>query len=93
MTHSFPVNKGFALIQGHRCPYLGRVTMDQTIIDVTDHESIPTAGDEVCLIGTQAKGEIKIEQFARWAGTISWEILCSITKRVPRIYKTSIATG
>ncbi|MDQ8197797.1 alanine racemase [Pelagicoccus enzymogenes] len=86
-------NKGFALIQGQRCPYLGRVTMDQTIIDVTDLDPLPRAGDEVCLIGTQNDGEIKIEQFARWAGTISWEILCSITKRVPRIYKTSIATG
>lgn len=86
-------NKGFALVQGQRCPYLGRVTMDQTIVDVTDLNPIPTAGDEVCLIGTQVGGEIKIEQFARWAGTISWEILCSITKRVPRIYKTSIATG
>ncbi|MDQ8180101.1 alanine racemase [Pelagicoccus sp. SDUM812005] len=86
-------NKGFCLIQGQRCPYLGRVTMDQTIIDVTDLDTLPQAGDEVCLIGTQADGEIKIEQFARWAGTISWEILCSITKRVPRIYKTSIATG
>ncbi|EDY80762.1 alanine racemase [Verrucomicrobiia bacterium DG1235] len=86
-------NKGFALIQGKRCPYLGRVTMDQTIIDVTDLEVSPQAGDEACLIGFQDGGEIKVEQFARWAGTISWEILCSITKRVPRIYKTSIATG
>ncbi|MBK1880551.1 alanine racemase [Pelagicoccus mobilis] len=86
-------NKGFALIQGQRCPYLGRVTMDQTIVDVTDLEHAPASGEEVCLIGTQGDGEIKIEQFARWAGTISWEILCSITKRVPRTYKTSIATG
>lgn len=86
-------NKGFALIHGQRCPYLGRVTMDQTIIDVTDLKQTPEAGEEVCLIGTQKKDEIKIEQFARWAGTISWEILCSITKRVPRIYRTSIATG
>ncbi|MDQ8184424.1 alanine racemase [Pelagicoccus sp. SDUM812002] len=86
-------NKGFALIKGQRCPYLGRVTMDQTIIDVTDLDPTPLAGEEVCLIGAQKGGEIKVEQFARWAGTISWEILCSITKRVPRIYKTSIATG
>lgn len=86
-------NTGYALVQGERCPYLGRVTMDQTIIDVTDLEASPHVGDEVCLIGSQGNGEIKIEQFARWAGTISWEILCSITKRVPRIYKTSIATG
>lgn len=86
-------NKGMALIQGKRCPYLGRVTMDQTMVDVTDLENVPTAGDEVCLIGSQETGEIKIEQFARWADTISWEVLCSITKRVPRIYKTLIATA
>ncbi|MBC2605652.1 alanine racemase [Pelagicoccus albus] len=87
-------NKGFALVNGKRCPYLGRVTMDQTIIDVTDlPENEVSVGDEVCLIGSQGGGEIKIEQFARWAQTISWEILCSITKRVPRIYKTAIATG
>lgn len=86
-------NKGFALVQGQRCPYLGRVTMDQLIIDVTDLEKPPRPGEEACLIGSQAGGEIMIEQFARWAGTISWEILCSITKRVPRIYKTSIATA
>lgn len=86
-------NKGFALVQGKRCPYLGRVTMDQTIVDVTDLETPPLSGDEACLIGEQLGGQIKVEQFARWAGTISWEILCSITKRVPRVYKTAIATG
>lgn len=86
-------NKGKALVAGQLCPYLGRVTMDQTIIDVTDLDTPPHIGEEVCLIGSQGHKEIKVEQFARWAGTISWEILCSITKRVPRTYRTSIATG
>lgn len=86
-------NKGFALIQGRRCRFLGRVTMDQTVVDVTDLTTPPRIGEEVCLIGTQDGGEIPIEEFSDWAGTISWEILCSITKRVPRIYRTSIATG
>lgn len=86
-------NKGVALLQGRRCRYLGRVTMDQTIVDVTDLPREPAIGDEVCLIGAQNGAEIQLETFSQWAGTISWEILCSITKRVPRIYKTSIATG
>lgn len=86
-------NKGFALIGGKRCRYLGRVTMDQTIVDVTDLETVPQIGDEACLIGSQGSEEILLEEFSQWAETISWEILCSITKRVPRIYRTAIATG
>ncbi|MDQ8203312.1 alanine racemase [Pelagicoccus sp. SDUM812003] len=86
-------NKGLALISGQKCPYLGRVTMDQIIVDVTDLPHAPAIGDEACLIGAQGGSEILLEEFSEWAGTISWEILCSITKRVTRIYKTSIATG
>jgi len=86
-------NKGVALIDGHRCPYLGRVTMDQLIVDVTALKTPPAAGSEACLIGEQGDDEILLEEFSKWAGTISWEILCSITKRVPRLYKTSRATG
>ncbi len=86
-------NRGCALIQGKRCPILGRVTMDQTIVDVTDLEIRPKHGDEACLIGSQDGDEIRLEEFSEWAETISWEILCSITKRVSRVYKTSIATA
>ncbi len=86
-------NRGCALINGQRCPILGRVTMDQTIVDVTDLSLRPKHGEEACLIGPQGDDEIRLEEFSEWAETISWEILCSITKRVPRIYKTSIATA
>lgn len=86
-------NRGFALIQGQRCPILGNVTMDQTIIDVTDLASPPSMGEEACLIGKQGDEEIRLEAFSASAQTIPWEILCSITKRVPRVYKTSIATA
>ena len=86
-------NRGIALVNGFRCPYLGRVTMDQTIVDVTDLPEPPRSGDEACLIGSQKREHIPLEEFSAWAETISWEVLCSITKRVPRIYKTSMATG
>lgn len=86
-------NRGFVLIRGQRCPILGRVTMDQTIVDVTDLDSSPQSGDPVTLIGEQESDAISLEEFAEWAQTISWEALCSVTKRVPRIYRTAIKTG
>jgi alanine racemase len=84
-------NRAQVLIGGRRCPVLGRVTMDQTIVDVTD-VPLPACGDEVVLIGRQGPGEIEVAEFSRWADTIPWETLCSITKRVPRIYKTALGT-
>jgi alanine racemase len=81
------------LISGERCPILGQVTMDQTIVDVTDIEGVVKSGDSVTLIGPQGKGGIRLQEFSEWAETIPWEILCSVTKRVPRIYRTAIITG
>lgn len=86
-------NCGQVLIKGKRCPILGRITMDQTIVDITDLEEAVHSGDPVTLIGPQGDGEIPLEEFSQWANTISWEILCSVTKRVPRIYRTAIQTG
>lgn len=86
-------DRGEALVRGALCPYLGRVTMDQTVIDVTDLPEPPAAGEEACLIGRQGGREVSIEDFSAKADTIAWEILCSITKRVPRIYLTSRATA
>jgi alanine racemase len=63
--------------------------MDQTIVDVTDVPAVAVS-DEVVLVGRQAQGEITIAEFSRWADTIPWETLCSVTKRVPRLYKTSL---
>jgi alanine racemase len=75
------------LINGERCRVLGRVTMDQTIVDVTALHSV-SCGDEAVLVGHQGDGEISITEFSQWADTIPWETLCSVTKRVPRIYRT-----
>jgi alanine racemase len=63
--------------------------MDQTIVDVTD---VPTVkcGDAAVLVGRQGTEEITISEFSRNADTIPWETLCSVTKRVPRLYRTSL---
>lgn len=82
-------NRAQVLLRGVRCPVLGRVTMDQTIVDVTDVPEV-MRGEEAVLVGKQGAGEITIAEFSRWADTIPWETLCSVTKRVPRLYKTSL---
>ncbi|MGE9296023.1 MAG: alanine racemase [Puniceicoccales bacterium] len=81
-------NHAFVLIRGQRCPVLGRVTMDQIVADVTD---LPDAapGDVVTLIGGQPGKQITVGEFAEWSDSIPWEVFCSITKRVPRHYKTT----
>jgi alanine racemase len=82
-------NRAHVLLRGKRCAVLGRVTMDQTIVDVTDVPGV-ACGDEATIIGQQGDAEISIAEFSDNAGTIPWETLCSITKRVPRVYKTAL---
>ena len=82
-------NRAQVLLHGRRCPVLGRVTMDQTVVDVTDLPGV-RCGDEVVLIGRQGAQEISASEFSAWADTIPWETLCSITKRVPRLYRTAL---
>jgi alanine racemase len=82
-------NRAQVLIRGRRCPVLGRVTMDQTIVDVTDLDGV-VCGDPVVLVGLQGHEEIAVSEFSRWADTIPWETLCSVTKRVPRVYRTAL---
>jgi alanine racemase len=82
-------NRASVLIHGHRCPVLGRVTMDQTIVDVTGLPAV-AAGDEAVLVGRQKNAEIGIAEFSRWGDTIPWETLCSVTKRVSRLYRTQL---
>lgn len=79
-------NASHMLVRGRRCPIRGRVTMDQTMIDVT---RVPGCriGDEVVALGSQGGEEIRARELATQAHTIPWEILTSIGARVPRIYK------
>ena len=83
-------NRAEVLIQGRRCPVLGRVTMDQTIVDITDVPGPVATGDEAVLVGKQGGGAISIGEFSGWADTIPWETLCSVTKRVPRLSFTRV---
>lgn len=79
-------NRAGVLIHGRRCPVLGRVTMDQMIVDVSRVRGV-AAGEEVVLLGRQGRDEITATELAGWAGAIPWEILTAITARVPRIYR------
>jgi alanine racemase len=74
------------LIRGRRCRLLGRVTMDQVMVDVTHLECVEP-GEEVVLLGRQGDQEILASELAAKAGTIAWEIFTGITKRVVRIYR------
>ena len=70
------------LIRGKRCPILGRITMDQFMVNVTDLPRDVAPGEEVVLFGKQGDGEITVGEIAAWAGTISWDILTRLGKRV-----------
>lgn len=78
-------NQGYVLVKGQQAPIIGRICMDHTMIDITH---IPEAGleDEVVLIGRQGNEIITPDQWAIRAGTINYEILTSISSRVPRKY-------
>lgn len=80
-------HNGCALIQGQRCPFVGRVTMDQTIVDVTDLLQPPAIGATATLIGVQSTASIDVWEFSNASGKIPWEILCAIGNSVPRIIK------
>jgi alanine racemase len=71
------------LVRGHRCRVVGNITMDTSMLDVTDIPGV-RVGEEVTLLGRHGGGEIGIHEMAGWAGTISYEVTCGISKRVPR---------
>jgi len=78
-------NKAHVLIRGKRFPIIGRVCMDQFLVDVSKDPNIKT-GDEVVLFGKQEQEEISVEEIAGMLGTINYEVLCAVGKRVPRVY-------
>lgn len=85
-------NLGYVLIHGKRAPILGRVCMDQFMVDVTD---IPEARelDEVVLMGSSQDAFLGVEELGELSGRFPYEFVCCIGKRVPRIYKRSRFDG
>jgi alanine racemase len=79
-------NRGEVLVRGHRCPVVGNVSMDLTGIDVTRVPGVEL-GDEVVLLGSQGEESITAEELARHAGTIPYEVLTNVSRRVPRFYR------
>lgn len=79
-------NKGHVLINGELAPLVGRVCMDQCMVDVTDLKQEVHVGDEVVLFGCQNGACISVDEVAADIGTISYEVVSIIGKRVPRVY-------
>lgn len=77
--------KGYVLVRGQKAPVLGRVCMDQFMIDVTD---IPDAaqGDKVTLIGREGQEMITVEMLGELSGRFNYELVCDLGKRIPRVY-------
>lgn len=78
-------SKGRVLIRGQYAPIIGRICMDQFMVDVTDIEGV-SDGDEAVLIGRQGDNQITVEEIAEIDGTINYEIVCQLGKRIPRVY-------
>jgi alanine racemase len=78
-------NCGRVLVKGCYAPIVGRVCMDQFMIDVTGIEDV-AIGDDVVLIGSQGENSISASEIAKLIGTINYEVVCMIGKRIPRVY-------
>jgi alanine racemase len=78
-------NRGSALVRGRRVPIIGRISMDVTVVDISDVASVEP-GDVVTFLGADGDGRITVEEVAEGVGTISYEILIGFTSRIPRIW-------
>ncbi len=79
-------NKASVLVQGERVRVIGRIAMDYLIIDITDIQDI-SIGTEVVLLGVDGIENISAQQLSQWGESVSGEVTCAISSRVPRIYK------
>ncbi|MBQ4347390.1 MAG: alanine racemase [Firmicutes bacterium] len=78
-------NKGRVIIKGKYAPVVGRICMDQFMVDITDIPEV-SPGDPICLLGSSEGLEISADELAMHMGTINYEVTCLITSRVPRIF-------
>ncbi|MGE5139524.1 MAG: alanine racemase [Rudaea sp.] len=91
--HRVLSNRGAVLVHGERAPILGRVSMDQIVVDVTEIAGVQQ-DDEVVLVGRQGAAEIRAEEVAALAGTINYEVTTALLPRVTRIYfRNCVAVG
>lgn len=79
-------NKAFVLINGTPCPVLGRVTMDQTVVDISRAGKV-SIGDEVVVVGEQGVCEVSADDIAAWSGTINYEVVCNLGNRLTRVHR------
>ncbi len=87
MSHRLS-NRGEVLFRGTYVPIVGRVTMDMTMIDLTGFDD-PASGEEVVIFGNQGEKKLSVDDVAGWDGSLNYEVLCRISKRVVRIYMKS----
>jgi alanine racemase len=80
-------NRGHVLVGGQRAPIIGAVSMDLTTVDVTDIPGV-ALGDEVVLLGSQGTAELGADELAAAAGTIPYEVLTNVSRRVPRFCRS-----
>ncbi len=78
-------DQGYVLIRGKKAPIIGRICMDQTMVDVTDIPGVQI-GDNAVLIGRSGDEEITVDYLAQLTGTLNYEIICGISRRTPRVY-------
>ncbi|MEG0591481.1 MAG: alanine racemase, partial [Lachnospiraceae bacterium] len=78
-------NKGYVLIRGKKAPIIGRICMDQFMVDVTDIEGV-RFGDKVTLIGRDHEEWLPVEILSELSGRFNYEFVCDLGKRIPRVY-------
>ena len=78
-------NLGRVLIHGQSARIIGRICMDQFMVDVTELGEVKT-GDDVILVGTDGTERISVEELADQSGSFNYEFICDIGKRIPRVY-------
>lgn len=79
-------NRARVLVGGRWAPVRGRICMNLTMVDLTDHDPAPQPGDEVVLLGSQGSRGIILDELAEWAGTIGYEVSCALGRSNPRHY-------
>ena len=78
-------NRAYMTVKGRKAPVIGRVCMDQLMLDVSNIDKV-TSGDEVTVIGDGTDGSMTFDDIAAMTGTINYEVVCLVGKRVPRVY-------